>query len=67
MKTKDIRNNYNPKTLQYLKDKYGLTLRYVRASINRERNGIIPTKLRKEYEKIEKELAGTLNKNKNVL
>jgi hypothetical protein len=59
MKT-EKRNNYNPQILQHLKDRYGFKPNYIRASIRGERCGTIPSKLKEEYLRLEREFESTL-------
>lgn len=63
MKTEN-RNSYNPKTLLYLLEKYGVTMRYVRQSIKGERTGLLSLKIREEYETIEASLVSSLDERK---
>lgn len=58
---------YNQQTIQFLREKYGFKPNYIRASIRGDRKGIIPTKIKKEYERIEKQVAETIRKNKDVI
>ncbi len=66
-KPKNTKNTYNQNILKQMQERYGLSISYIRKSLRGDRIGIIPSKLIEEYKTLEKEVAATISKNKNVI
>ncbi|QFG53675.1 hypothetical protein [Chryseobacterium sp.] len=49
-------NQHNVDAITALVEKFGLSAYYIRQSVNGNRNGVVPDKIRKEYKEICKQL-----------
>jgi len=52
-KAKPKKANYNADAIKILKEKYGFQYDYIRKSISGDRVGLVPEKLKKEYNQLD--------------
>ena len=52
-KAKPKKANYNADAIEILKQKYGVQYDYIRKSISGDRVGLLPQKLKKEYNQLD--------------
>ncbi|MCO5254182.1 MAG: hypothetical protein M9892_07465 [Bacteroidetes bacterium] len=65
--SKNNKNNYSPKTIDFLHRKYGFGMNYIRACIRGDRTGLIPKKIADEYHEIESQIDEIIKAEENAV
>jgi hypothetical protein len=66
-KIKQKRPTYNQDFILALKTKYGFTESYIRKSINGDRVGVAPIKIKEDYDNLVKQSKANINQQMNKL
>ena len=66
-KSKQKRPTYNQDFILALKNKYGFTESYIRKSINGDRVGVAPIKIKEDYDNLVKQSKVNINQQMNKL
>lgn len=59
--------SYNQDVINVVKERYGYTAHYIRQSIRGDRKGIVPDRLKKEYETLVSEANKAINQKTETL